>query len=801
MAVKTWPLNQGLNTSVDRSMAHPGELQSAIGAYYKPGDSMRLWKLAGRSVYGTLASAERIATIALFKYDTAANDKLVVYSADGTLHTSTLTTATTGSFTTLTTGLSTSGALMGWVHYDDVWYLGNGVDRNWAYESDGTFRAMGMQVPSAGLTGVVTSGTTGIVRASVAAGTNWYDKNSILDLNTDTFTYCYTEGWGGKGPFTLELTGFGANTDTDRVLSLKISMDTNAPTDGSGSAPTPSTSIGQTIKVEYDDGTGGGYATIYDIKTTKPRALGTLTYAIADTIDTASMKVKITFAATNVFWNPRVTLRVYDCRFTDAGAAGDFAPDFGFYYAYSEYDSTRALESPYVESQLIMFASGNAVTLTLPSAPINPLADTWRIYRTTDGGQIPGELRMIAEIPIGEATFFDTFAYAKDVAGTLVPGFLKVQVTESVAQYYPSNLPPPALQEMVEYQNFVVGLGEESPRTLYYSLPAFPESWPELYQITDFPLQEHDQLRALAVAGDLLIVGAKEAIVVINGLPEVDAQAYGSAYMTSLRGAPGCVGRLAMAAYSLGGEPRVAWISKFGVFETNGHQVWELSTTIDWSSLVGEDLSRAVLYWDPEEQLLYAAYDSTGNGYNDQFLTLHMAGAHRKDERGTPKITGPHYGQLANIIGGVVTADNAYHMYSADAAATGQVFNEKTGGVDASNSYSTLSVLPLDVKTGRNYSEELVEWAVDFPTVRHSSWGATPVAITWTFGRDDIGESDSVVNTITMSSQKATKFAVARSGEWAEVRITHYGITTTGNIVHLQGDVEVMGQTGDTQDS
>ncbi len=799
MGLKTFVFNQGLNTAADRSMLAPGELQTAIGAYYKPGDTTRLWKLAGRSAYGTLASASRINTIALFKYDTAANDKLIVYSADGVLHTSALTTATTGSFTTLTTGLNSLGGLLGWVHYDDVWYLGNGVSPNYAYESDGTFRLMGMKRPSAGPTAVASAGTE-TVRATVAAGNDWQNKSAVLDLDKATFAYVTTDTFN-KTPDALVLSSFTSNSGTDRVLSIKLSMDTAAPTDGSGSAPSPSSTMEQSIKIEYDDGLGGGYITIYDATTANPKPLSTFTYAIADSVDTASMLVRITFAAERALFNPTTTLRIYDCRFTNAGVAGDFSTDFGFYYAYTEYDSNRDLESAWVDSDLITLDSENSVLLTLPSAQVNPLADTWRVYRTHDGGNVPGDLRLIAEVPIGEASFLDTFDYAADEAGTLVPQFLKVQITESVAQYYPGSLPPPALQAMVEYQNFVVGLGEDNPRTLYYSLPAFPEYWPELYQITDFPLQEHDQLRALAVTGDLLVVGAKEAIVIVNGLPEVEAQAYASAYMTPLRGAPGCVGRLAMTAYSLAGEPRVAWISKFGVYETNGHQVWELTGALDFQAIVSEDLSRAVLYWDREDQLLYASFDTDGDTYNDRFLTLHMDAEHRKGQRGAPKITGPHYGNLSNIIGGVVSADSAYHMYSADSAATGKVFNEKVGGTDASNSYNTLSVLPFDVKSARLYSEALVEWAVDFPTIRHMNWGATPLAITWTVGRDDIGESDSVVNTITMSAQKSTKFVVARSGEWHEIRFVHLGDTTTGGLTHMQFELTPMGESGDTQDS
>lgn len=79
--------------------------------------------------------------------------------------------------------------------------------------------------------------------------------------------------------------------------------------------------------------------------------------------------------------------------------------------------------------------------------------------------------------------------------------------------------------------------------------------------------------------------------------------------------------------------------------------------------------------------------------------------------------------------------------------------------------------------------------------------GRDPLAITWTVGRDDIGESDSVVNTITMSAQKSTKFVVARSGEWHEIRFVHLGDTTTGGLTHMQFELTPMGESGDTQDS
>lgn len=806
MPLKVFSFNQGLNTTSDRSMLAPGELQLATGMYFRSGDTARAWKLAGRSLFGTLASAARVWTLALCKFDTAANDKLVCLAADGSLHTADLTTASSGSLTTLTTGLNTSGDILGWTHFDDIWYFGNGLDRNFAYESDGTFRAAGMQPIPGALTGVPTSGTTA-VRASGAADTGWNDTDNVLvGSDTNEYTWCEMVNWV-TDPGALILSGFEADTGQDRFLFVRFSVGQPGVDDQAVLGPATTGRFDVNIKIEIDF-IGAGYVTVWDARTTGGIPLGTFSHPFTDDIDAANAKVRITLIDNKIaLFQSTATLRVYDVRVSDQGVSGDFSTtEGGVIYAYAEVDNARGnndrpLEAFYAESDRIELAGQNAVVLTLPASPVNPLATGYWIYRTHDGGNTPGDLRRIGEGNIGDATWVDSFEYAKDVPGTYVPPYLKVQITDALAHFYPSNMPPFAMRTMVEYQNFVVGLSQSSPRTLFYSLPGFPEYWPHIYQISDFPLQEHDQLVSLAVTGDLLVVGAKEAIIIINGLPEVEAQAYSSAHMTALKGAPGCVGPLAMTAYSLGGEPRVAWISKFGLYETNGHQVWELTHDIDFNAASSPDLSRAALYWDIEDQLLYACYDSDGDTYNDRFFTLHMAPEHRKGQRGVPKVTGPHYGQITNIVGGLVPSDNEYHMYAGDSAATGQIVNEKTGGVDVTNAYNTSSELPFNLKTARIYGPQLLEWAVDFPTIRHLAWGATPVAITWTVGRDDTSESQSVVNTITMSAQKATKFFVARSGEWHEVQITHDGDVTAAAILGIQAEATEMGDTGDTQDS
>jgi hypothetical protein len=657
---QTWLLNGGLNTTSDRSLLAPGELQLATGAYYRSGDANRIWKLAGRSLFGTLDSADRILTVALCKYDTVASDKLVVLSSDGTLHTSALTTITIGAFSTLTTGLSTAAGHLAWTHFDDVWYLSNGVGENYAYESDGTFRLMGMKQPAEQLTGAVGAEGTLLERPTAKADTSpgWVSSERILSANyaEDNYTYRTTE-WYKTDITYATFDTFAADTGTGRYLVVRWNAGIRSPDDpfivkDSGGQP-----YWGTFKIQVDEGQGGGVETKFT-KTIRS-AVGTqnVLVPITDSIDTAGISVRIwlqnadSSGTSQGFKAAPFTARVFDVRITDTGNTSDFDPDHGYFYAYAEYDSARQLESPLVASGLIFpptskgGVTGNSVLLALPGSATNPLATEYKIYRTHDGGNVPGDLRYFDSVDIASTSWLDQFDGGQYGVGGESPPQLKVAITDDLAHFYSSNSAPLPSTAMVEYQNFVVALSNNNRRALFYSMPGEPEYWPELYQITDFPLQEHDKLVSLAVAGDLLIIGAEEALIVVNGLPEVEAQAYASAYTTVLEGAPGCVGPLAMTAYSLGGEPRVAWISEFGIFETNGHQVWELTHSIDFTTIAPGDQSSAALFWDKDDQMLYVMYDADADGYNDRFYTLHMSPAHRQGKRGEPKVTGPHYGR------------------------------------------------------------------------------------------------------------------------------------------------------------
>jgi hypothetical protein len=788
-------------------MLSAGELTKTIGAYYKPGDPHRIWKLAGRTAWGSFGgtgAGVHGKDIALLKFDTSANDKIAVLASDGYVQVGSLTTATTGSLTTLTSGWSTLGENLAWCHYDDIWYLGNGYNVNIAYESDGTLRQMGMNPPSAAPT-LTTLSNSYLERGSVSSNTGWSDPNNAVDNDTATAARAQMLS-NNTSTKTIIIDSFPASTASDRNLLVRFSVSGPSPVPGEPEGPIrPTFQFRATVTVQLD--TGSGYSTILTQTVRDFLPIQELSMPIS--VDSSLVAVKVIYTSTAIAQvEPEFhACNLYDVRVANSGELNfDSDQDNGYHYAIAEYDSTRDLEGPVLWSDSLTFTSVNAVKVTIPATANTDHTTHMKIYRTYNGATAQlGKLFLLAQVPVGQTEYVDTFVDGKDYFGPSQPPLLVEQVTDDVQKHHSPNEPPQPMFAMVEYKNFVVGLSKEFPRALYYSDPGFPESWPDLYVITDFPLKEHDKLTSLAVSGDLLIVGAEEALIVINGLPLLDRQILQNSDMTVLRGAPGCVGPKAMLAYSIHGETRVAWLSKFGLYETNGHQMWELGTDIDWGSALSGSQKNSFLYWDREEQLLYVGVDSDADDRVDRLYTVHMGDEHKK-QNGKPKITGPHYARVANIVGGKIVADSDYHMYSVgntDGADQRKVFNEKSGGTDETNAYDTSSTLPFDIKSGRMYSGQLQEWSVDFPTVRHMNFGSganAAGAIAWTAGRDEIGGTDTVTNTISMSAQQSNKFFVARSGEWHEFGITHNGDSTTGGLLFIQADTEGMGETGDTQE-
>lgn len=801
--------NQGLNTAMDRSMLIPGELQLATGAYYRPGDTLRVWKTLGRTSYGdAYAATAKGIGIGLMQYDGTDADRLVVLNGNGEYHSSLVssTDSTSGTFSTLTTGFSTQSSVLAWAHFDNLWYFCNGLNPPLCMRADGTVRFMGMNDPLTQPTAeVALEGTYESRPTSLFGGgtTGFQDLANGIDDNDDTAAYSWlywTDGPGAANTVTLD--DIAADTAaTDRFYILRWSLNGGWIQDTVNNFLETNAEFHCEVMIEFSLNNGGDWTVALQTEYRNAQAIQSYIIPIADGQEMADVLVRMTHTQKATYPSRPSQLQLHDAVVTNKGFQEVFTTAEGFYYGVSEYSELDNLESPLRGSNLVTLTDNNMVAVVLPASASNATASHYRLYRTHDGGKMPGDFRYLDMVPVGTTTYYDRFKKDKDDVFGDLPPFLKVQITDSMFRHYASNTAPEAFKAIVEYQNFLVALSEQEPRKMMYSLPGDPESWPLLYQIIDFPLKEHDTLQSLGVAGDLLIIGATDAIIVVNGLPELEAQSYANASMTVLRGASGCVGPRAMAEYSLAGEPRVMWVSNQGVFQTNGHIVQELSADLDWANTVSQGkLADSWMFWDKDDQIMSIGVDTDGDGVPDREYWFHLAEEHRK-QNGRPKVTGPHYSSKSNQAGGFA-ADGAWRVYSLDNDTSGSVYHEKDGGTDAGNFFSTLSEVLFDIKGPRQYWQNLVEWAVDFPTVRHTSWNNTAVSIQWTVGRDEIGESDTATTTMTISTQGQTKFMVGRSGEWHEVRVVHTADASTGAaLLWFEQPAIPMNITGDTQDS
>jgi hypothetical protein len=300
-------------------------------------------------------------------------------------------------------------------------------------------------------------------------------------------------------------------------------------------------------------------------------------------------------------------------------------------------------------------------------------------------------------------------------------------------------------------------------------------------------MPEHDMLVGTMTIGDSLVILAEGGIMTMSSLPIANNEGILSSSETRrLDGAPGCVGYRAFTAFSSDGPLMGAWISAVGVHLTTIAQHTRISNDLNWNSLVNKStLSKAILTWDEERQILVMDYDSDGDSYNDRCLFFHMSQDHQKPN-GRPKITGPHYRQ-ANTVARAKSSGNWYWW-------TGNknrnIYNEWVGtDHDYSLIYNTSGQIPLVVKGGKIYDDvnyaELNTWKI---VVRHSNF-IDPATLIYTYGRDSAQRLSSVTKTLSLSGVRQNEVFIGRQSEWAQVEFSHLGsgIGSVGSIKLLTG--------------
>jgi hypothetical protein len=771
----TFGFSGGYVSSRDRSDLQPGELQTADEVYYKPGDPSRIWRLPGRSEFMDTASAARILGIALCKFDSGGSDRVVALSGT-TLYGGT--PGTTATPVTLASGLSASTTTLVPAHYADRWYLATGYDRMRVLENDGTVRPAWMVGPVVPPTCVASNGTAPTY--PTASTGSFTSPANAYDADTATFSYASLSAagstthtwttWSSDSAATrrlevrYRLAGLPINDDTDRSVGVGGVIDSGYLV---------------TVLLEYSVDGGSNFSTL--VNATRRGANGTdVTAQVPLTANSNLIHFRATLTYTS--GTSQATLRIVEIKIQAGGGGAAVTTGTGMYYAFTEYDATRGLESPpSPQSAIVDLAAQNTVTLTLPAAAQNSTATHWRIYRTPDEGVVPTQLGFIGAALIAQTTFVDALALPVTLQSRpIVPLRTITGGDDEGDTTVPRDTPPPALSFVTAWKGALCGLRIDSPRELSYSDPGRPESWPEFYRITSFPLPERDELVALVPIGDTMLILAKEAALVLTDLPLVVSGVFNAAEATPLRAAKGCVGRYAACAYSVAGESRAAWVSTFGVYSTNGSTVVPLSDDLDWPNEVSvSDLGSSVLLWDQELRVLRLWVDADGDGVNDRQFLFHMSPEHQKDQG--PKIT---LGEATTscAVGGVV--DDTWHLY------TGHVSDGTVNLEGGEENTATMRIKP-----GMIYGE-WSDWQAIKGNLRHTDFGdGEECSVAWTWGRDVTGNTGTVTKAVSLEGHIGTEFFVNRSGEWAELEIVYEG-SGLGSIQDCRVSVLPLGKSG-----
>jgi len=798
MPTVTRKYDQGLVDSRDRSDLQDGEMQVCTGGFYKPSDR-RLHKLDGRSEFGDTGSGVKIDGTYLAEFDSAADQILVLSGgvlykapADGS-----------GSFTD--TGATVTGTTLSGAHANDRHYLCTG-NENLVFESDGTVRGMGMKAPVEGMS--FTNPSSGVSVRPTADDSAFTGGSKMYDGDMDTFGYVYHEAAGST---TSVFSSFAANTTVDaRFLQVFWSlrsagaggagkgagqMDWLIGGDGGGES-SPGFSVKITFEISED----------MDQPTPTWTAFKTATYDRAYPLNVASVEFDDTGIDAAVYLGFRAKIEYID----GTKAAGLIIRDVrliigsdstlvsvtNMKYCVTEYDEVRGLEGP--PGDILdtgVFTNKNAVILTLPTVNVNSTATHFLIYRTPDNGT-DTQLGLIGEVPVSATYFMDDFTqYGVLVQPTGKPlDWLQITANGKTLNFV-ANTPPPALSRIAYFKGSLVGISSLYDRELYYALPGFPESWPEINVFSSFPLPRNDTLVDMSGIGGSLIISMKEAAARLDELPRTVAGSFIVSEIVPIAGAPGSVGPYATDVVNHAGSSHVAWISpEDGVLVTDGHRWDTISRDLDWTQFDGFDKSAWVLRWMTHLRALVMAYSSTAGGGNDRYYIFHLGSTHLKNGRDA-KITGPHYGAIADMTSGVVSnTSRVFEGHWSD----GKVYlnMDSSTGQDASQSYSG-TISPFIVKGRRAYeSEKWESFSVIDAKLRHTDFGAGSTGtVAYTVGRDEGSGTSTKTATISLNRQGGTQFEVSRHGEWHEEEITHLG-TARGAILDMTTRVVPTGPEG-----
>jgi hypothetical protein len=396
--------NGGHNSQQDDGLVGINQLIKSQGVEYIAGDPQLVYKIPGRSLFGSVGAVGQVQGLALATYDDGTTFLLAVGGQK--LYYSDASNGATGTFTAVTMpdgDLDASTAKMTSAHFNNRWYLATGVDSGMVVESDGTVVSHGMYAPNLGKV-TLTKAVVGsnefsmpIQTTSHSAGVGqWWaaigGDSSQDQLDIVAATRLQNTGETASVEFETTFTA----TFTNRIVELlhNIGDDTNVwqPLPGSNTDQSDEEkpwSVTVTVKKSENNGTTFSTVETFVVNRNWNGIRNTQIPVASATTASDQVVIRVELSATTIAGLQDVSWRAYGkVLMTDGAGATTYTNTAGnIYYAITEFDQTRGWESALSEpAQMSLDASTGfgTIEVSLPATARTANATHFNIYRTSN---------------------------------------------------------------------------------------------------------------------------------------------------------------------------------------------------------------------------------------------------------------------------------------------------------------------------------------------------------------------------------------------------------------------------------
>jgi hypothetical protein len=455
------------------------------------------------------------------------------------------------------------------------------------------------------------------------------------------------------------------------------------------------------------------------------------------------------------------------------GTTGSMTTTTGLEYWVTEYDSVRGIESIHgATAHTGVFTGVTSVIVTVTGVSANPRADTIRWYRSVDGGGYP-DGGLIRETAIGTTQITDTDIATGSLSvplyGIISIGGLDTDRDEA----------PPVFNTIFgPFQDSLLAVAVDDPRTLRFTPAGYADSWPSGYAIP-FESNRRDEIVTGVALPGRVGVFCNDSVHVVYRLPRDSDSIFASGSMQEvMTDSRGCVSRRGATVFTPPGSGSLAaWVARDGIWASNlSSSPSPLTDSIDWNGRVSvSGLSSCRLTDDPINRRLVFIYRRASD-------TTHNTGVwyldYQEFQAKGVRITFADHGPLADAVTFAATDGNRRTISIDSRSGNGQVYVEANQDVDDSQLINSDGAVRFRMRT----KEFLPAGARGTVRLGKATWmhGAAPERVEHRFYFNRRDDNPEVKNMPDTTSRGASDVVLGRQVNSVSLEIESAGTTSYG---------------------